>query len=221
MDARPATALWHCRISGLLHTKPLPRDVMISSASSCTQWTRSRSCTIRSTENATGDTACAVAVMLLNRQPSHLPMLLRRAWRTCSHTGRWPRSPLCRRRASCSWLELCLADSVRSAATQPWISAAYTRSNTRPSCSSSKLSQRLLELTDPVQCAGKTLTAPLDRVKLLLQTGGGLQQGSLRQAARKGVIPALAAIGREEGLRGYWKGNLLQVTCRCSSAMYP
>ncbi|KAK9808517.1 hypothetical protein WJX73_004007 [Symbiochloris irregularis] len=58
---------------------------------------------------------------------------------------------------------------------------------------------------------GKTLTAPLDRVKLLLQTGGGLQRGSLQQASQKGFIPALISIGREEGLRGYWKGNLPQI----------
>lgn len=59
---------------------------------------------------------------------------------------------------------------------------------------------------------GKTLTAPLDRVKLLLQTSGGLQQGAVKQAVRKGgVWEALAAIGRTEGIRGYWKGNLPQV----------
>ena len=59
---------------------------------------------------------------------------------------------------------------------------------------------------------GKTLTAPLDRVKLLLQTSGGLQQGAVKQAVRKGgVWDALVAIGRTEGIRGYWKGNLPQV----------
>ena len=60
---------------------------------------------------------------------------------------------------------------------------------------------------------GKTLTAPLDRVKLLLQTRGGFAQGSLKAAAKKGnVLEALLAIGRQEGFRGYWKGNLPQVT---------
>ncbi len=60
--------------------------------------------------------------------------------------------------------------------------------------------------------AGKTLTAPLDRVKLLLQTRGGLQAGALKEAARGGgVIGALAAIGKEEGFLGYWKGNVPQV----------
>ena len=59
--------------------------------------------------------------------------------------------------------------------------------------------------------AGKSLTAPLDRVKLLLQTRGGLGQSAVAQAARRGgVLDALVAIGREEGLRGYWKGNLPQ-----------
>lgn len=61
---------------------------------------------------------------------------------------------------------------------------------------------------------GKTLTAPLDRVKLLLQTSGGLQKGAVRQAVRQGgVWQALVAIGRTEGVKGYWKGNLPQVWC--------
>ena len=60
--------------------------------------------------------------------------------------------------------------------------------------------------------AGKTLTAPLDRVKLLLQTRGGLQAGALKEAARGGgVVGALVAIGKEEGFMGYWKGNVPQV----------
>lgn len=59
---------------------------------------------------------------------------------------------------------------------------------------------------------GKTLTAPLDRVKLLLQTSGGLQQGVVKHAVQKGgVWRALVAIGRTEGIKGYWKGNLPQV----------
>ena len=59
---------------------------------------------------------------------------------------------------------------------------------------------------------GKTITAPLDRVKLLLQTSGGLQQGAVKHAVRKGgVWQALVAIGRTEGIKGYWKGNLPQV----------
>ena len=64
---------------------------------------------------------------------------------------------------------------------------------------------------------GKTLTAPLDRVKLLLQTRGGFAIGSLRAAAKEGnVISALLAIGRQEGIRGYWKGNLPQVSIQLS-----
>lgn len=59
---------------------------------------------------------------------------------------------------------------------------------------------------------GKTITAPLDRVKLLLQTSGGLQKGAVKQAVRQGgVWKALVAIGRTEGIKGYWKGNLPQV----------
>lgn len=62
---------------------------------------------------------------------------------------------------------------------------------------------------------GKTLTAPLDRVKLLLQTSGGLQKGAVKQAVRQGgVWQALVAIGRTEGIKGYWKGNLPQVCIR-------
>ncbi len=68
--------------------------------------------------------------------------------------------------------------------------------------------------------AGKTLTAPLDRVKLLLQTRGGLQGGAVRAAAKSGgVWAALAAIGREEGLRGYWKGNIPQARLRRGSIL--
>lgn len=68
--------------------------------------------------------------------------------------------------------------------------------------------------------AGKTLTAPLDRVKLLLQTRGGLQGGALKAAARGGgVWDALVVIGREEGFMGYWKGNVPQV-CPCLSLLF-
>ena len=67
---------------------------------------------------------------------------------------------------------------------------------------------------------GKTLTAPLDRVKLLLQTSGGLQKGAVKHAVRKGgVWQALVAIGRTEGIRGYWKGNLPQVRPCVQSAL--
>ena len=59
---------------------------------------------------------------------------------------------------------------------------------------------------------GKTLTAPLDRVKLLLQTRGGLEVGALAAAARSGGVgAAFLEIGRSEGVAGYWRGNVPQV----------
>lgn len=59
---------------------------------------------------------------------------------------------------------------------------------------------------------GKTLTAPLDRVKLLLQTAGGLETGALAAAARAGgVAQAFLEIGRQEGIAGYWRGNVPQI----------
>ncbi|XAR50843.1 hypothetical protein NMG60_11005293 [Bertholletia excelsa] len=58
--------------------------------------------------------------------------------------------------------------------------------------------------------AAKTVTAPLDRIKLLMQTHG-LQAG--QQSAKKGTgfIEAFTMIGKTEGIKGYWKGNLPQV----------
>ncbi|KAK4480933.1 hypothetical protein RD792_011791 [Penstemon davidsonii] len=58
--------------------------------------------------------------------------------------------------------------------------------------------------------AAKTVTAPLDRIKLLMQTHG-LRAG--QAAAKKGIgfIEALTLVGKEEGIKGYWKGNLPQV----------
>jgi solute carrier family 25 (mitochondrial phosphate transporter), member 23/24/25/41 len=59
---------------------------------------------------------------------------------------------------------------------------------------------------------GKTVTAPFDRLKLLLQTKGGFQTGALAAAAKKGgLLGAFMAIGQQEGLMGYWRGNLPQV----------
>lgn len=59
---------------------------------------------------------------------------------------------------------------------------------------------------------GKTLVAPLDRVKILLQVKGGYQTGVLREAATKGgVLSSLWAICKTEGILGFWKGNLPQV----------
>lgn len=58
--------------------------------------------------------------------------------------------------------------------------------------------------------AAKSVTAPLDRIKLLMQTHG-LRAG--QESAKKaiGFIEAIALIGKEEGIKGYWKGNLPQV----------
>ncbi|KAL5227603.1 hypothetical protein ABZP36_015868 [Zizania latifolia] len=61
----------------------------------------------------------------------------------------------------------------------------------------------------------KTITAPLDRVKLLMQARGFLTH-SVRvvgESTYKGVgfLEAIADIGKKEGLKGYWKGNLPQV----------
>ncbi|KAJ4978431.1 hypothetical protein NE237_009211 [Protea cynaroides] len=58
--------------------------------------------------------------------------------------------------------------------------------------------------------AAKTVTAPLDRVKLLMQTYGlRAGQGSVKKGI--GFIEAMMLIGKEEGIKGYWKGNLPQV----------
>ncbi|KAL3536516.1 hypothetical protein ACH5RR_004977 [Cinchona calisaya] len=58
--------------------------------------------------------------------------------------------------------------------------------------------------------SAKTVTAPLDRIKLLMQTHG-VRVG--QEGVRKGIgfIEAITLIGKEEGIKGYWKGNLPQV----------
>ncbi|KAK6943503.1 Mitochondrial substrate/solute carrier [Dillenia turbinata] len=58
--------------------------------------------------------------------------------------------------------------------------------------------------------AAKTFTAPLDRIKLLMQTHG-LRAG--QETAKRGIgfLEAIVTIGKEEGVKGYWKGNLPQV----------
>eukprot|EP01018_Ginkgo_biloba_P033894 Gb_27318 [translate_table: standard] len=58
--------------------------------------------------------------------------------------------------------------------------------------------------------AAKTVTAPLDRVKLLMQTHGIRVAG---ESAKRGIsfMEAIGNIGKEEGIKGYWKGNLPQV----------
>ncbi|GKA16813.1 probable envelope ADP,ATP carrier protein, chloroplastic [Tanacetum coccineum] len=58
--------------------------------------------------------------------------------------------------------------------------------------------------------AAKTVTAPLDRIKLIMQTHG-LRVG--QESAKKaiGFVQAFVSVGKQEGLKGYWKGNFAQV----------
>ena len=50
----------------------------------------------------------------------------------------------------------------------------------------------------------RTTVSPLERMKILYQ----LQTETLKQERRfQGIIPSLVRIGREEGVRGYFKGN--------------
>ncbi|XP_012573007.1 thylakoid ADP,ATP carrier protein, chloroplastic-like isoform X2 [Cicer arietinum] len=58
--------------------------------------------------------------------------------------------------------------------------------------------------------AAKSVTAPLDRIKLLMQTHG-VRIGQETAKKTIGLIEAITMIGKEEGIRGYWKGNLPQV----------
>ena len=45
-----------------------------------------------------------------------------------------------------------------------------------------------------------------------LQTSGGLATGSVKAAAKGGgLVESFLAIGRQEGLMGYWRGNIPQV----------
>lgn len=57
--------------------------------------------------------------------------------------------------------------------------------------------------------AAKSVTAPLDRIKLLMQTHG-LRAG-LEGKKAIGFLEAVMLIQNEEGIKGYWKGNLPQV----------
>ncbi|KAH0466226.1 hypothetical protein IEQ34_006329 [Dendrobium chrysotoxum] len=58
----------------------------------------------------------------------------------------------------------------------------------------------------------KNLTAPLDRIKLLMQAIL-LAFPSREGSGNKGItfIEAFKLIGKEEGIKGYWKGNLPQI----------
>ncbi|KAJ0699644.1 putative mitochondrial carrier protein [Helianthus annuus] len=58
--------------------------------------------------------------------------------------------------------------------------------------------------------AAKTVTAPLDRIKLIMQTHG-LRVG--QESAKKaiGFMQAFVSVGKQEGIKGYWKGNFAQV----------
>ncbi|CAK9267111.1 unnamed protein product [Sphagnum jensenii] len=58
--------------------------------------------------------------------------------------------------------------------------------------------------------AAKTVTAPLDRIKLLMQVHGiqMVQEGSKRGI---GFLEATLKVANEEGFKGFWKGNVPQV----------
>eukprot|EP00250_Pteridium_aquilinum_P019213 c24345_g1_i2 orf=163-1767(-) len=56
----------------------------------------------------------------------------------------------------------------------------------------------------------KTVTAPLDRIKLLMQVHGVKATQEIRKKSI-GFLEAAAKIGKEEGMQGFWKGNLPQV----------
>lgn len=59
---------------------------------------------------------------------------------------------------------------------------------------------------------GKTLTAPLERAKILLQVRGGLQQGAVAAAAQQGsLLKSLNSIAKTEGILAFWKGNTAQL----------
>jgi solute carrier family 25 phosphate transporter 23/24/25/41 len=68
---------------------------------------------------------------------------------------------------------------------------------------------------------GKTITAPLDRLKILMQVKGAMSGGALQEAANSGsLLKAFAAIGKQQGIASYWKGNLPQVSSSVTLTAY-
>ncbi|XP_076384231.1 ADP/ATP translocase 2 isoform X2 [Megalopta genalis] len=60
----------------------------------------------------------------------------------------------------------------------------------------------------------KTMTAPLERIKLILQTQASSHQiGASERSAYKGFIDAMVRIPREQGFFSLWRGNFLNI-CR-------
>ncbi|CAI7909402.1 unnamed protein product [Closterium sp. NIES-54] len=71
-------------------------------------------------------------------------------------------------------------------------------------------SWRLLFAGGMAGAVARTCTAPLDRIKLLLQVQHLGQLGTSANAYT-GVSQAIMKIGREEGIRAFWKGNGLNI----------
>ncbi|XP_034176795.1 ADP/ATP translocase 4 isoform X2 [Osmia lignaria lignaria] len=60
----------------------------------------------------------------------------------------------------------------------------------------------------------KTIVAPLERVKLILQTQSSSRQiGTAKRTAYSGFLDALVRIPKEQGFLSLWRGNLLSI-CR-------
>ena len=61
----------------------------------------------------------------------------------------------------------------------------------------------------------KTCTAPLDRLKIIMQISSANQQTAAKAAASGGLIPAFIAIGKSEGIKGYWKATSRRSYASC------
>lgn len=60
----------------------------------------------------------------------------------------------------------------------------------------------------------RTMTAPVERVKLILQTQASSHQiGNTKRSAYSGILNALVRIPKEQGFASLWRGNLLNI-CR-------